>query len=410
MNLTALILSIGVLSFGGPSDLPAPASLVVATARGQVEVPISVERGHPALSVLRLGQLLPVRAKVSGEWAEVAFADQPFRFLLDAPAFVYQGRVIPLVGGAYVERDTLFVPLQWLTGHVTTIFKEGYRYDPYARRFEEARLMPVVTHAVRQPSPTYRTAPKGGAAARNGFKMLHQVVVDAGHGGADPGNPGQFLPYGVKEKHITLAIAKELKDELEKRGISVRMTRSSDVTVNVHRRAPMCGDGCELFVSIHVNSLPSSSTGYQNVSGLETYFLDDARTAEAERVARMENSAVQYDTDSDLEEDDPLSFILKDLHTNEYLRQSAELADFIQRSGAKVHPGRDRGVSQARFAVLGSARRPAVLVETGFATNKKDAGFLASATGKQKLAEAVAEGIVNYLLRYEEKVLVGTQR
>jgi N-acetylmuramoyl-L-alanine amidase len=410
MKLTALILAVGALWLGGRSRAPAPGSLVVATARGQVEVPISVERGHPALSVLRLGQLLPVRAKVSGEWAEVAFANQPFRFLLDASAFVYDGRVIPLVGGAYVVRDTLFVPLQWLTDYVTSIFKEGYRYDPYARRFEEARLAPVVTHAVTQPSPTYRSAPRGSAAARNGFRMLHQVVIDAGHGGADPGNPGQFLPYGVQEKHITLAIAKELRDELEKRGVSVRMTRSDDATVDVRRRAPMCSDGCDLFVSIHVNSLSSKMTGYQNVSGLETYFLDDARTAEAERVARMENSAVQYDTGDALEEDDPLSFILKDLHTNEYLRQSAELADFIQKAGAKVHPGRDRGVSQARFVVLGSARRPAVLVETGFATNKRDAGFLASATGKQKLAEALAQGVVDYLLRYEEKVLAGIQR
>lgn len=410
MKLTSLILAMGALSFGGRSDPPAPTSLVIATARGQVEVPVSVERGHPALSVLRLGQLLPVRAKISGEWAEVSFANQPFRFLLDASAFVYNGRVTPLVGGAYVVRDTLFVPLQWLTDYVTTIFKEGYRYDPYARRFEEARLAPVITHAITQPSPTYRAAPKGSAAARNGFRMLHQVVVDAGHGGADPGNPGQFLPYGVQEKHITLAIAKELMDELEKRGVSVRMTRNDDVTVDVRRRAPMCSDGCDLFLSIHVNSLSSKMTGYQNVSGVETYFLDDARTAEAERVARMENSAVQYDTGDALEEDDPLSFILKDLHTNEYLRQSAELANFVQEAGAKVHPGRDRGVSQARFVVLGSARRPAVLVETGFATNKSDASFLASATGKQKLAEALAQGIVDYLLRYEEKVLAGIQR
>ncbi|MHC4181321.1 MAG: N-acetylmuramoyl-L-alanine amidase family protein, partial [Planctomycetota bacterium] len=245
---------------------------------------------------------------------------------------------------------------------------------------------------------------------RSGFRMLHKVVVDAGHGGVDPGNPGRFLPYGVREKHITLAIARELEDELEKRGVSVRMTRTNDVAINVYRRAPQCSDDCDLFVSVHVNSLDSRTTGYQNVSGFETYFLDDARTAEAERVAQMENSAVSYDTEDALGDDDPLLFILKDLHTNEYLRQSAELADFIQQAGAKVHPGRDRGVSQARFAVLGNARRPAVLVETGFATNKNDADFLASATGKQKLAEAIADGIVAYLLRYEEKVLAGPQR
>ena len=82
----------------------------------------------------------------------------------------------------------------------------------------------------------------------------------------------------------------------------------------------------------------------------------------------------------------------------------------VQEAGAKVHPGRNRGVSQARFAVLGTARRPAILVETGFATNRGDAAFLASATGQQQLAEAIAEGIEAYLRRYEEKVLAGREQ
>jgi len=155
-----------------------------------------------------------------------------------------------------------------------------------------------------------------------------------------------------------------------------------------------------------VNSLPRSP-GNENVSGFETYFLDDARTAEAERVANMENDALRYQTQTGLDDDDPMSFILKDLHTNEFLRESALLADAVQNHGARVHPGRNRGVSQARFAVLGSARRPAVLVETGFATNRADAAFLSSATGQQKLAEAIAEGVVVYLRQYEDKILAG---
>ncbi len=168
----------------------------------------------------------------------------------------------------------------------------------------------------------------------------------------------------------------------------------------------MCNDECDLFVSIHVNSL-ARSQGYENVSGFETYFLHDARTAEAERVANMENDAIRYETETELEDDDPMSFIIKDLHTNEYLRQSALLADAVQSRGARVHPGRNRGVSQARFAVLGAALRPAVLVETGFSTNRGDAAFLSSATGQQRLAEAIAEGVVVYLRQYEDKILAG---
>jgi N-acetylmuramoyl-L-alanine amidase len=337
----------------------------------------------------------------------VAFADQPFRFLLDGAVLLYQGRVKPLVGGAYVSRDTIFLPLQWLTDVVPRMFSEGYRYDPYAARFEEARLAPVVAGRPTRPVVEYTQPQPGSAAARRGFRMTHKVVVDAGHGGNDPGNPGRFLPRGVKEKHITLAIARRLRDQLESRGVQVIMTRDSDVAVGLFDRAPTCLDDCDLFVSIHVNSLPRMA-GYQNVRGFETYFADDARTAEARRVAQMENDALRYETEDVLADDDPLAFIYKDLHQNEFLRESDQLAHMVQEAGARVHPGRNRGVSQARLAVLGTARRPAILIETGFATNRADAEFLASATGQQRLAEAIADGIEDYLRRYEEKVLAGT--
>jgi N-acetylmuramoyl-L-alanine amidase len=404
-----LVLALSVLGVpGNLTEHPVPTSIVVATTRGQLEVPVSTEMGHPALAVPRLGQLLPVTSEVSGDWVTIAFAQQPFRFLLGAATFVFQGRVVPLVGGAYVSRDTVFVPLQWLTEYIPRMFSEAYRYDPYAGRFEESRLAPVVARPVTQPRLNYRAPAPGSAAAREGFRMLHKVVIDAGHGGRKPGNLGKYLPRNVHEKHITLAIARRLEDELEKRGVSVVMTRTADVDVGLAERASMCRDECDVFVSIHVNSL-DPRTGYENVAGFETYFLDDARTAEAARVAAMENEDLRYEGDVALDEDDPLSFIYKDLHSNEYLRQSAELAGVIQESGAAVHPGRDRGVSQARFAVLKAARRPAILVETGYATNRGDARFLSSATGQQKLAEAIADGVVKYLKRYEAKVMGGVE-
>jgi N-acetylmuramoyl-L-alanine amidase len=393
----------------GPGELPgsAPRSIVVATARGQAAIPVSVERGHPVLPVPQLSVLLPLTAELNDEWATVEFADLPFRFLLNAPVYAFSGKIFPLVGGAYSARDTLFIPLQWLSNDIPRLFSEGFRYDPYAARFEDARFTPVAAAGpMLPPTPSYRRPAPGSAAERNGFKIQHRVVVDAGHGGRDPGNPGQYLPRGVNEKHVTLAIARRVRDRLEAQGVEVLMTRDRDVLPDLRQRAPMCNDECDLFVSIHVNSLPRSP-GYENVSGFETYFLDDARTAEAERVANMENDAIRYETEATLDDDDPMSFIFKDLHTNEYLRESALLADAVQSHGARVHPGRNRGVSQARFAVLGAARRPAVLVETGFATNRGDAGFLSSATGQQRLADAVAEGIVAYLRQYENKILAG---
>ncbi len=407
MNSIALLAVVWFFGAAGEVSPAAPASIVVATGRGQAVIPVSVEHGHPSLSVPLLSTVLPVSAEIDGDWATVEFAELPFKFLLNAPVYSHRGKMSPLVGGAYFRRDTLFVPLQWLSNDIPRLLGEGFRYDPLAARFEDARFAPVAAaNPEGRRTSSLRRAVPGSAAERYGFRLMHRVVVDPGHGGKDPGNLGRFLPRGVNEKHITLAIARRLRDRLEARGIEVRMTRDSDVNIDLLDRAPQCNDQCDLFLSVHVNSL-RRSPGYDRVRGFETYFLDDARTAEAERVANMENEALRYETRDVLDEDDPVSFIFKDLHANEYLRESSLLADAVQQAGANVHPGRNRGVSQARFAVLSTARRPAVLIEAGFATNREDAAFLTSATGQQRLAEAIAEGVADYLLQYEAKVLAG---
>jgi N-acetylmuramoyl-L-alanine amidase len=174
------------------------------------------------------------------------------------------------------------------------------------------------------------------------------------------------------------------------------------VLVDLRERARMCDKDCDLFVSIHVNSLPRRR-GYERVSGIETYFLSEARTAEAQRVAAMENDALRYETSYDIDKDNQFAFILKDLQRNEYLRESAKLAEDVQESAAAASPGEDRGVSQAAFVVLSTAHRPAILVETGYSTNAADARFLVSPQGQRRLASAIADGIVQYLVQYERK-------
>ena len=401
MRAALLALLFGALTSGAePPAPPAPTTITVATARGSMAVPVAMERGHPALPAPLLQRLLPVAERRLDGWAFVDFADQPFQFLLGAPVLLYAGRLLPLVGGAYVVRDTLFVPLQWLTEYIPAMFAEGYRYDPRAARFEEVRLGSVVT-------ASYEAASELGR--RSGFRMAHLVVLDAGHGGVDNGNPGRYLPRGVQEKHVNLAIAKLLRTELEAHGIEVLMTRSTDTFVDLRQRAPMCRNECDLFVSIHVNSMPRRR-GYERINGVETYFLGDALTEEARRVAEMENDALRYETGAAAEMDADLAFIFKDLHTNEFLRESALLADLVQSHAARTHPGEDRGVSQNRFVVLATATRPAILLETGFATNRSDGAYLASAEGQRELAKAAAAGIVEYLRQYESKVLVGAER
>ena len=234
------------------------------------------------------------------------------------------------------------------------------------------------------------------------LRYPHTVVVDAGHGGEDPGNPGLHFPGALREKDVNLAISKILRTELQRRGIDVVMTRTRDSLVALQDRGKFCGADCDLFVSIHVNSLPNRA-GFESVGGFETYFLAESRSAESRRVANMENEAMRYDTKVDARGGNDMDYILKDLQRNEYLRESAILADLIQNKAGRVHPGGSHGVSQAQFVVLTTARRPAVLVETGFSTNRTDGRFLTSADGQKKLASAIADAIVDYFQKYEGK-------
>jgi N-acetylmuramoyl-L-alanine amidase len=246
------------------------------------------------------------------------------------------------------------------------------------------------------------------AAAPNpltGLRLRHLIVIDPGHGGADPGNPGRYFPDGLVEKDITLAVARLLRAELVRRGIGALLTRSTDTLIDLADRGAFCKAECDLFVSIHVNSMPAGPRA-DRVSGAETYFLSDAKTEDQERVAKMENEAIRFETGAPSAATGPLGFILRDLQLNEYLRESAQLAALVQDSVARVHPGGDHGVQQAGFMVLTTARRPAILVETGFATNRTDGAFLASSLGQHKLASAIAEGIVAYLLEFERKLAV----
>lgn len=396
----------------------APGVVTVSTSRGEVAVAVRSDRGHPVLSAPHLRTALPMTITLDGDWADVALGGQPFRFLLDAPLFVHAGRLVPLAGAAYLHDDTLFVPLQWLAEYVPRVFREAYRYDFLAARFEETALAPTVrTGPAARPAATVPAAPPAGtssAAAARGrpiapgspLRMSHTVVVDPGHGGVDPGNPGLYFPRGLREKDVTLQIARVLRGELAARGISVELTRDRDTLIAFKDRARRCDGPCDVFVSIHVNSL-ARRRGYTDVRGFETYFLSEARTADAQRVADMENEALRYETERDAALDDQFAFILKDLQTNEYLRESAALADAVQRHGARQHPGGARGVSQARFAVLSYARRPAILVEVGYSTNRGDAQFLTSPEGQRRLARAIADGIVEYLVRYERKLADG---
>jgi N-acetylmuramoyl-L-alanine amidase len=389
-----------------------PQQVLIATPRGQASVPVSTERGVAAVAALRLAQPLGLVLALEGTALRVVLGGRTFEFDLGAP-FVRTGdAAYPLVGAPYMVRDTVFLPLHWLADYVPRLSAGRYRWDPRAARLDEtAPVPPAPTAATSSPRapvttvPAPTSLPLSTANPITGLRLAHTIVVDPGHGGIDPGNPGLRLPGRLAEKDITLAIGRLLRAELLRRGLSVVLTRSTDTLIGLADRPLFCRAECDLFVSIHVNSMPAGPR-QGRVSGIETYFLSDAKTEDQKRVTQMENDAMRFETAGPTG-DGPLAFILKDLQLNEYLRESARLAELVQGRVAAVHPGGDRGVQQGPFFVLAAARRPAVLVETGFATHRDDGAFIASALGQRKIVDAIADGIVAYLLEFERKLAVG---
>ncbi|MFN0100162.1 MAG: N-acetylmuramoyl-L-alanine amidase [Gemmatimonadaceae bacterium] len=342
-------------------------------------------------------------------------------FAEGAPFASYNGFALPLLEPTRVIAGHPYVTLQ-LFSEIIPRFGIGVLWDrtrwevrlfqSIARRAEPVPLGPAPVSTTTQravatdPSPVATpTATRSGTTLANGLSRRYRVVVDPGHGGVDPGNPGTIVNgRRVREAELTLAISLRLEKELKRLGIEVYMTRRTDTLIARDDRGAIAnarkGD---LFLSIHTNAANPNWKNASGARGFETYFLSTARTEDERRVAAMENDVVRFEAPAAAASDDPLSFILADLAQNEHLRESSDFAATIQGKLGESHPGPDRGVKQAGFAVLARAFMPAVLVEIGFGTNKQDAAWMASAAGQQAAAESLAEATLEYLRHYDRR-------
>ncbi len=377
-----------LLAFGGPVP---PSQLVITTPRGETRLAVTADAGGRAMvAALPLATALGGGVRVDGAWTTVVISRQDFSFLPYAALFRLNDRLEPLAVASIERDDSLFVPYQFVSEILPRYLGELYQFDRSAGRL-------VQRGAAAAPGPK-RLA--------NGLLPGHVVTVDAGHGGADPGNPGRFFPRGVTEKDVTLKVALLLEKELTRRGITVRMTRTTDVRPNLLQRAPTCDASCDLFVSLHVDALDTRKRrDYRSISGFSTLIIGEENSADADRVARTENEALRFESEADQDlVMGPLAYILKDLQMNEYLRESARAGALMQANLEPVHPGTNRGVKQRNdLAVLNTGRRPGVLVEMGYSSSPSDAAFLLSADGQRQIARALADAIVDYLLEFEWK-------
>lgn len=235
-------------------------------------------------------------------------------------------------------------------------------------------------------------SPQSGKAGKEAGKVaLGRVVIDAGHGGHDPGAVG---PGGLWEKDIVLDIAIRLKRLLDEQGIEAHLTRQDDTYLSLEERTVIANrKKADLFVSVHANANKNTAA-----KGIETYLLNWTDDEEAMKVAARENKITLRRMKESRSE---LDMILASLELQNKRDESLRLAHNVQRSmvsavSEKYGGISDLGVKQALFYVLVGAEMPSVLAEVSFITNRQDALRLKSASYRQHLAAGMAAGVRAY--------------
>ncbi|MBQ7594017.1 MAG: N-acetylmuramoyl-L-alanine amidase [Synergistaceae bacterium] len=262
------------------------------------------------------------------------------------------------------------------------------------------RPEPITIDNSRSQSPAVNTLPNTiiiptspGAAQRLALQNRKTIVIDPGHGGKDPGASAN----GVTEKNVNLGIGLELEKVLLARGYNVIMTRNNDVYLKLQERTDIANDAnADLFVSIHVNALPSK----KSMTGFEIYIMALPTDKDAMNLAKIENreyvEGKGMDTANVDRRTEMLLHILGDMQQNNKISESTDFAASLYNAGARNGLPMRR-VAQAPFFVLRGAGMPAVLIETGFVTNATEAKKLTTSAYQQQIANAMAEGIINYL-------------
>jgi len=233
------------------------------------------------------------------------------------------------------------------------------------------------------------------------------VVLDAGHGGKDPGRPTDF---GYKEKDIALDIVLKIGNNLEKiEDIKVIYTRDKDVFIELRQRAKIANKAdADLFVSVHCNA--HNSQAY----GTETYVLGLHRNDSNFRVAKLENEVIfledNFETNYEgFDPESPESLIGLTLMQEDYLDQSILLARYVQDNFTYKLKRKNRGVKQAGFWVLHNTYMPSILIETGFITNKSEGDYLNSQKGKISISKSISDAILNYKSKLNSDPLLETK-
>ncbi len=371
---------------------------------------IEVERSR-GNAVFNLEALAPLGATVTRDarGAQLSIFGNTITFEYTSPFFVVGDEVHQLA--APVRRgprgtlvSTQFF-MEWLPQHfpVHLSYREGVlrlkaRDESRDSASGSKAISPPAKATQKSATTAAKPAPaKPAPAPASSARNARVVVIDAGHGGKDP---GKIAANGVREKNVTLAVALKLAALLRDRGFEVHLTRTRDTLIALADRPHRANQWkntrpAALFVSIHANS------GVKGSEGFETYFLSEARTEDERRVAEMENAAVQYEEKKSANSAPELDLVLNGLRNDYYQRASNDFAEVIQREVSAFHPGPNRGVKQAGFRVLVGALMPAVLVEIGFMSHPQEMRLLGTTEFQDKIAFGLTRAISKFFESHE---------
>lgn len=236
---------------------------------------------------------------------------------------------------------------------------------------------------------------------------MKKIVIDAGHGGHDPGTVGKYS----KEKDIALKIALKFGKYVEENfpDLEVIYTRKTDVFVELYKRAEIANkNNADLFISIHCNGV-RSSTPY----GTETFVMGLDKSEANLEIARKENAVIlmedNYSDRYDYDPNSPEAYIIFSLYQNVYLDQSLNIASKVQTQFRERVKLNDRGVKQAAFIVLYRTTMPGILIETGFLSNPNEEKFLMSDLGQTYIASAIYRAFKEYKTEYESQKIPSNQ-
>ncbi|NMB49311.1 MAG: N-acetylmuramoyl-L-alanine amidase [Bacteroidales bacterium] len=230
------------------------------------------------------------------------------------------------------------------------------------------------------------------------------VVIDAGHGGKDPGALGS----SSREKDITLSVARKVGSLIEKNHNDVKViyTRKDDSFVALDHRASVANNAkADLFISIHCNALPKRQNSPQ---GVETFILGLHRSKDNLEVAKKENSVILLEEDysekyEGFNPQEPESYIIFEFMSDQYLKQSLHLASLVQHSLVHNSGRINRNVRQAGFLVLREVAMPSILIELGYISNPNDEKYLKSTTGQNSMANSIYLAFNEYKRDYDKK-------